>query len=296
MINPQNGWIQNCNSTPFTSAGAFSPKASDYPVYMAPEGENFRGVHATRVLAGIDDLTLDGLIALAYDAYLPGFEALVPGLIEAWDTAGDDFPALAAPIGVLRDWDLRVDADSVAMTLAHFYGERFRATGTAPAGLSRMEAINYYGADAPIEQRLRVFAETVSMLERDYGSWDTPWGEVNRFQRLTGDIRQPHDDAAPSLPVGMASGRWGALASYGARRFPGTKKLYGSSGNSFVAVVEFGDRVRAKTLLAGGQSGDPESPHFDDQAERYVEARFKDVAFYRRDVEERAVRRYHPGD
>ena len=118
---------------------------------------------------------------------------------------------------------------------------------------------------------------------------------MNRFQRLTGDIEQPHDDAAPSLPVGMASGRWGALASYGARRFPGTKKLYGSSGNSFVAVVEFGDRVRAKTLLAGGQSGDPASPHFDDQAERYVEARFKDVAFYREDVEKRARRRYHPG-
>ena len=61
------------------------------------------------------------------------------------------------------------------------------------------------------------------------------------------------------------------------------------------AVVEFGDRVRAKTLLAGGQSGDPDSPHFDDQAARYVDRQFKDVAYYREDVERRATRTYHPG-
>ena len=134
------------------------------------------------------------------------------------------------------------------------------------------------------------------MLEADFGDWNTPWGEVNRFQRLTGDIQQPHDDDAPSLPVGFASGNWGALASYGARRFPGTKKLYGASGNSFVAVVEFGDRVEAKTILAGGQNGDPASPHFDDQAERYINVNWKDAAYYREDVEARAVREYHPGE
>ncbi len=94
----------------------------------------------------------------------------------------------------------------------------------------------------------------------------------------------------------MASGRWGALASFGARRYQETKRIYGTSGNSFVAVVEFGDKVRAKTLLAGGQSGDPNSPHFDDQAERYVDRAFKDAAFYREDVERRATRTYHPGE
>ncbi|MFT5419173.1 MAG: acyl-homoserine-lactone acylase, partial [Gammaproteobacteria bacterium] len=75
-----------------------------------------------------------------------------------------------------------------------------------------------------------------------------------------------------------------------------TRRIYGSSGNSFVAVVEFGDKVRAKTLLAGGQSGDPDSPHFDDQAQRYVDRVFKDVAYYKKDVEHRAMRTYHPGE
>ncbi|MEO1082228.1 MAG: acylase [Pseudomonadota bacterium] len=296
LLNPENGWIQNCNSTPFTAAAQFSPKPEDYPVYMAPEPENFRGIHAVRVLEGISDLTLDSLIDLAYDPDLPGFETLIPGLVAAYDDAPDGSENLADAIAVLRGWDYRVAADSVAMTLAHFYGEHARREGSAPDGLSRMDTINYYGSTAPGAERLRLFGETLASLEADFGSWDLPWGAVNRFQRLTGDIRHPHDDAAPSRPVGLASGRWGALASYGARRFPGTKKIYGTSGNSFVAVVEFGERVRAKTLLAGGQSGDPSSPHFDDQVDRYLSHDFKEVAYYREDVDARAQRSYHPGE
>jgi len=296
LTNPETGWLQNCNSTPFTAAAEHSPDPGDYPVYMAPDPENFRGVHALRVLEGVSDLTLDGLIELAYDPYLPAFEALIPGLVAAYDAAGDEYADLEEPVEALRNWDFRVSADSVPMTLAHFYGSRYEEQGEAPEGLSAMERIVYFGSRSPEEERLSIFADTVDMLEADYGSWNTPWGEINRFQRLTGDIDQPHDDDAPSLPVGLASGRWGALASYGSKRFPGTRKLYGYSGNSFVAVVEFGDRVRAKTLLAGGQSGDPDSPHFDDQAERYVNVEFKDAAYYREDVEARAQRRYHPGE
>ena len=140
-----------------------------------------------------------------------------------------------------------------------------------------------------------IFEETIAALEGDFGGWNVPWGEVNRLQRITGDIVQPHDDNAPSLPIGMASGRWGALAAFGARKYPGTKRIYGYRGNSFVAVVEFGDKVKAKTLLAGGQSGNPDSPHFYDQAKNYQNAKFKDVAYYKEDVMKRAVLEYSPG-
>jgi acyl-homoserine-lactone acylase len=270
--------------------------AADYPVYMAPEAENFRGVHAVRLLKDAGDLTLDSLIDLAYDPALPAFEVLIPGLVAAFDANSAQYPGLAPAIDVLRDWDFRVSRESVAMTLAHFYGLTYSEQGEVPDAMSGMERLTYFGTASPPEERLRVFADTVAALEADYGSWNMPWGEVNRFQRLTGDIEQPHDDAAPSLPVGLASGRWGSLAAYGSRRYPGTQKLYGYRGNSFVAVVEFGDKVRARTLLAGGQSGDPESRHFDDQARRYVDGEFKDVAYYREDVERRAERRYHPGE
>jgi len=296
ILNPPNGWIQNCNSTPFTAAAEFSPRREDYPVYMAPDAENFRGIHAVRVLTGVSDLTLDKMIDLAYDPFLPGFEQLIPGLVQAFDTSGQDYAELADEIDVLRDWNFEVSVDSVAMSLAHFYGTQYREDGENPNNLSRAGLIDYFGTESPFEERLRIFSTAISKLEADFGQSKTAWGEINRFQRTSGDIDHPFDDDNPSLAVGMGSGRWGALASFGAQSYQDTRRIYGSSGNSFVAVVEFGDKVRAKTLLAGGQSGDPDSPHFDDQAQRYVDRVFKDVAYYKKDVEHRAMRTYHPGE
>jgi len=296
VLNPGNGWIQNTNATPFTSALEFSPRREDYPVYMAPDPENFRGLNAVRVLTGVDNVTLDKLIALTHDPYLPGFEQLIPGLIEAYETAEQVDPALVEPAETLRAWDFKVAADSVAMTLAHFYGANFYARRTAPEGLSQMQRVNYYGSESPLSERLAVFRDTVQMLEADFGTWRMPWAEVNRFQRLSGDIDLKFDDDKPSVPVNMANSDWGALADFGARRMDGTKKLYGINGNSFAAVVEFGDKVRAKSVLVGGQNNDPTSPHFVDQVPLYTRHKWKDVAFYREDVEARATARYKPGE
>ena len=296
VINPPNGWLQNCNSTPFTCAAENSPKPEDYPVYMRLPGENFRGIHAVRLLKERSGYTLDKLIETAYDPYLPGFEQLITGLVKAFDQSPEKDPAIAPAIEVLRKWDFATSAESVAMSLAYYYGTLYDEKGNDPEDFSGMERINYFGTGSPPAERLAIFKEAVQKLTADFGKWDTPWGEINRFQRINGDIVQPFDDAKPSLPVGLASGKWGALASYGARQYNGTKRIYGTSGNSFVAVVEFGEKVKAKSLLAGGQSGDPKSPHFYDQAQRYVDAKFKDVAFYREDVEKRAEKIYHPGE
>ena len=295
ILNPDNGWIQNCNSTPFTAALEFSPKPEDYPAYMAPDTENFRGIHAVQVLTGEQGFTLDKLIEIAYDPYLPAFEKLIPGLVDAYDSSGGRYPEMKPAIDVLRAWDFKTSTDSVAMSLAHFYATTFMASGQRPKGMTRMQALNYSGTESSHSERLKLFALTLAKLEMDFGSWDTPWGEINRFQRSTGDIDLRFDDDKPSIPVGLASGRWGALAAYGMRGKIETKKIYGTRGNSFIAVVEFGEKVKAKSLLAGGQSGDPDSQHFYDQAQRYADREFKDVAYYKDDVEARARRTYHPG-
>ncbi len=107
---------------------------------------------------------------------------------------------------------------------------------------------------------------------------------------------QPFSDAAPSIPVGFPASRWGTLASFVAREYPGTKKRYGTSGNSFLAVVEFGDSVRAKAVTAGGESGHPDSPHFNDQAARYVAGNLRDVYFYKSQLKGHTERTYHPGE
>lgn len=296
LLNPANGWLQNCNSTPFTAAQEFSPKREDYPAYMAPDAETYRGIHAVRVLKDAQQLTLDGLIERAYDPQLPAFEVLLPGLFSAYDQNRKQWPQLEAPITLLRRWDRKVALDSVAMTLAHFYGAAMLEQRFLAAGFVTMAEVEWAGRDSAAADRLVTFASTLSKLQADFGTWHVPWREVNRFQRLDGAIESRFDDAKPSLPVPMASGNWGALAAFGGQPGAATKRIYGIKGNSFVAAVEFGPRVKAKSLLAGGQSGDPASPHFVDQAERYATGQFKDVAFYREDVERRAQRRYHPGE
>lgn len=295
ILNPESGWIQNCNSTPFTAAGPHSPKKEDYPYYMAPDAENFRGLHAVDLLSESSDISLDNLIELGYDPYLPAFEYLVPILLQAYETVGAPKGELAAALGLLREWDYRTSGESVAMSLAHFYGMAFNRQIGSPYALIPFNEEAGNALDFEAEEVVSAFEEAVAQLVADFGSWNIPWGEINRFQRLSGDIDLAYDDSKESLPIGLASGRWGALASFGGSARENTKKLYGSSGNSFVAAVEFGDKVRAKSLLAGGQNADPDSPHFDDQAKMYVNGTFKEVAYYREEVEKRAAETYHPG-
>jgi acyl-homoserine lactone acylase PvdQ len=299
LLNPASGWLYNTNNWPWSAAGPSSPKKEDYPVYVETGGESARGLHAVRVLENTRNFTLDSLIAAAYDSYLTWFEKPLPALIRAWDQAASDHPLkakLAGQIGLLRNWDLRWAVNSVPTSLAVFWGEEIRRRVTADAGRAGMSAEDYIGSRAPTEQLLQSLAAASDRLAADFGKWETPWGEINRFQRLTGDIVQPFNDAKPSIPVGFTSAIWGSLASFGARAYPGTKKWYGTSGNSFVAVVEFGQQVRAKAVSAGGESGDPASKHFNDQAARYSTGDLRDVYFYRDELRGHTDRDYHPGE
>ena len=284
-VNPSVGWLQNTNNWPFSAAGPDSPRRDEFPVYVQRSGENARGIHALRVLEGKTDFTLQSLIDAAFDSYLTGFEELIPALVRAYDQTDASNPLkaeLTDQVNILRDWDLRWSVESIATSLAIFFGEETR----------RLDATE---RELP-QQQLQALSVASARLEADFGSWRTPWGDINRFQRLTGDIVQPFDDAGPSTPVGFPSGRWGSLASFGARAYPQTKKWYGTSGNSFVAVVEFGDQVRARAVTAGGLDSDPSSPHFNDQAELYATGDLREVYYYRADVEDHMEREYHPGN
>lgn len=298
--NPPNGWIQNCNSTPFTSAGEYSPKKEDYPYYMATFPENFRGIHAIPLLKDANDLTLDALIDLAYDSYLPGANILTTGLLKAYLKNPSTYSDIREPIDLLKNWNFNVSKESEQMTLIQFYLYAYEKSGSIPKmkgnkRLNRLQQFDYMSNKSPYEERIAMFRKAIENLKSDFGTWKIPWGEFNRYQRLNGNIKQKFDDNKPSIPIGMASGKWGALASFGAKFGNQTKRQYGTSGNSFVAVVEFGDTVKAKSILAGGQNGNPDSPHFDDQAILYAKAKFKDVAFYKEDVIERAKKIYQPG-
>jgi acyl-homoserine lactone acylase PvdQ len=299
LLNPKSGWLYNSNNWPWSAAGESSPKKEDFPVYVETGGESARGLHAIRVLQGKKDFTVDSLIAAAYDSYLTWFEKPVPCLLKAWDDAASDNPfkaKLTEQIAALRGWDLRWGAASVPTSLAVFWGEDVQKRVGADAKKAGIYMSDYICTKAPPELLLQSLGNASDRLATDFGTWKTPWGDINRFQRLTGDIVQPFSDAGPSIPVGFTSAVWGSLASFGARPYPGTKKWYGTSGNSFVAVVEFGEKVRARAVTAGGESGHPVSPHFNDEAQRYSTGDLREVYFYPSQLKGHTEREYHPGN
>ena len=102
-------------------------------------------------------------------------------------------------------------------------------------------------------------------------------------------------DDQPSIAVGFASARFGSLAAFEAKPRDGTKKYYGDTGNSFVAVVEFGPKVRAVAVSAGGESGHVGDAHFTDQAQRYADGALRPVYFYPEDLKGHVERTYRPG-
>src|SRR5262245_12069210 len=299
LRNPPNGWLYNVNNWPWSAAGPDSPKRNDYPVYVdRGTAESPRGVHAIRVLENKKDFTLDSLLAAAYDSYLPAFAEQIPALVKAYEQTPASSPLksrLSEQIALLKGWDYRWSVKSVPTSVAVYWGEEIGRRVQDEARQAGISADAYVVTKATPDEMLQALATASDKLTSDFGSWKTAWGEINRYQRLNGDITQKFNDAGPSIPVGFTSGRWGSLASFGARTYPGTKKMYGTSGNSFVAVVEFGDQVRARAVTAGGESGDPQSPHFNDQAARYATGDLREVYFYKPQVEGHTERRYHPG-
>ncbi|MEO3924212.1 penicillin acylase family protein [Micromonosporaceae bacterium B7E4] len=297
-VNPKNGWAFNTNNWPWTAAGPDSPDAADYPRYFDQAGENPRGPQAIRVLTARSRFTPQTLIQAAFDRYLTAFARLVPGLVAAWDKLpeGDQRkPRLVGPVELLRGWDYHWGAGSTATSLAVFWGEALWAPLAQAARDAGMSMWDYLAERATDPERIEALDAAVARLIQDFGGWQVPWGEINRFQRNDGAIVQTFDDAKPSIPVPFTSAQWGSLASFGARRWPGTKRYYGTSGNSFVAVVEFGPRLRAWAVTAGGTSGNPDSPHFNDQAERYASGDLRPVYFYPEDLKGHVERSYRPG-
>ena len=299
VYNPATGWIQNCNSTPFAVSGTSSPKQTDYPTYMAPDGQNYRSINAIRLLENAHNLTLDSLIAKGYNRYLAAFEVLLPALQKTWEDAPDSVKeALKQPMALLNAWDKTAADTSVVTTLAVEWGTKLARS--APRITTVEQASNAVrtirGEADSASDKTGYLLQVITELDKKFGTWRIPWGDLNRYQRLTGKIQETYDDNRFSIPVGFASSAFGSLPSFASRYMPGTQKRYGVSGNSFIAAVEFGPHLRAKTIVTGGESSDPASPHFTDQAEGYALGQFKEIYFYKDDVLSHAERTYHPGE
>jgi acyl-homoserine-lactone acylase len=257
LYNPINGWLQNCNSTPYTVAGNNSPKRENYAAYMAPDGENFRGLNAVRVLSKEEKFTLEKVINAGYDTKLSIFEILIPALITSFEnrdkSTDDGYQDLIEPINILKNWDYYATENSIATTLAIEWALKLdpiiQKSYINEGEKDQVENTKAFAANASRDQLLPQLLAVINELKLKHGSWQIPWGAINRFQRLVGDIDSKFDDNQESIAVGNASATWGCLPAYKSNYQNNSKKRYGYNGNSFVCAVEFGAKVVAKSIL-----------------------------------------------
>lgn len=280
FLNPESGYLQNTNSDPFLATEGIEVDARDFPVYMlGDETDNRRAQNSRRVLRQLDNITLEDFAHAVLNTRLIAADEWLEELFAAFEELEREAPQtaapLAGPIATLRDWNREAEKVSVATTLFALW-----------AGSVIPDLV------ADTEKWLDSLARIVERLESEWGTWEVPWGEINRIQRPDAAGLLPFDDALPSLPVAGAPGWLGSVFTLNGSKADNGKRLYGVHGNSFVKVVEFAPTVRARSVFVFGQSGDPTSPHYFDQAELYSSKQFKPSWFSRDEVEAHAERTY----
>jgi acyl-homoserine-lactone acylase len=298
-INPTSGWIQNCNSSPFLCAGpGSSPDSLRYPKYMANDPQNFRSEEAIRLLSSQSKISFDRFQQMVVSTHLPMMQHWVPQILKAYDHSSDNAlrEKLKTVTDTLRRWNYAATTDSKAMTLVGGWSNAalgwVRKNKFSTSTYLRGEKLPY-----PDSLALSFLVSSVDTLQKIFGTPFVSWGEINRLQRVhTSGSLEKFEDEKISIPVKGAPSSMGALFAFGVSQPRGSKRGYGTFGNTYVATIEFGKKVRAKSIMYFGQSADPTSPHYFDQAPLYSQGKLKDVYFYKRDVLKHAQRTYHPGE
>lgn len=307
VISPESGYIQNCNSTPYLAAGADSPKAGDYPDYMTGHHHNPRAANAIRLLEAEKAFTPEKFREMTYDNYLQLFDLLLPRLFKAYDNLPKENTMKAElneAITLLKSWDQRVTENADQIILAENYARTIARNSEKYIPEDTVMNINMESFPTIVvardkmsdEDLLQTLKEAQEKVMEEYGTLKIPLSDVYRFQRLS-DHPTIYDEDAPSLPSTFLSSFYGSLAAGYYNSPEGSKEKYFAGGNSFVAVIEFDkDQVQAWSILGGGQSADPSSPHYTDQAEMFMNGEMKKVFFTREDVMKNKESEYHPGE
>jgi penicillin amidase len=303
VINPTSGWIQNCNSTPYMAAGASSPQQANYPAYMAYDKHIFRAVEAVRLLSAPGKISFPDFEKLVVSNHLPMMASWLPQILLAYDSMAVHTPALKEKLGIvadtLRRWNYRYALHSKATSLAVMWYIEYDAwnRNQPKSTVADDNATDLQGNQIPMRGVVAVdlLSKAVTALTTRFGTPFINWGDINRLQRVEGSSER-FDDNKTSWPVAAVPSPLGSLFAFGNGQSRGQQKFYGTRGNTYTAIVEFGPRIKARSIMYFGQSSNPTSPHYLDQAPLYAAGKFKEAWFYKEEVEKHAERTYHPGE
>jgi acyl-homoserine-lactone acylase len=304
VFNPPSHYVQNCNSTPFTTCDDGNPRPQDFPPYMLEDAgdDRQRARMSRRLLRQMHEVTFEDVQRAAFDTTMHWAVENFPTLAAQFDRLADTHPEVhraAKPYWEhLQAWDGRCTLSSTQATLCEAWHCELYGGGYPG------ESLKPEYRDAP-QAMFRALVRAAGGLHLRYGTWRVAWGDIHRLQRhaYVADLMAiPFDDARPSFPSPGVPGPLGAvftqyyLPPLGLPGVHSPRKHYAVVGTSYVGLYEFAPRVRGGSLVAFGQSGDPQSPHFADQVPLHVEGKLKPALFYWDDVLRAARHVYRPGE
>ncbi|MBY0588089.1 penicillin acylase family protein [bacterium] len=303
IYNPVGGYLQNCNSSPHTTTDDANPFIEDFPNYMCEDKyvDERRSKMARQLLRQVEKASYEEIVKLAFDTTMHWPKSQIPMYRSRWAELRERDSKLADEVKPFLDhfegWDFRVTADSTQAPLAHAWYEEMYGLGSPARDLEPAYVDDF-------DSRYKALVKAAKKLQGIYGNWQVKWGDIYRIQRHTevvGFVRAPFNDRKESFPLLAVPGPLGSiftchyLPAINLGPLRNTKKRYGIVGNSFMAVVEFGPKIRGGSLLQFGENADPDSPNHVDQAKLLSEQKLKPALFYWDDVMKEAKRSYHPG-
>lgn len=278
LLNPDTGWLQNANEPPWTSTLPLALDPADYPAYFAPQPYVWpRPVMSMRMLYEDDSITYDELLAYKHSTRAELADDLLEDLIAA--ARATDSERLHQAADVLENWDRTTDADSVGAALFTLWVIDYVMPRGVTVNAVQWDINDPFNTPNGLSDPEGAVASLLSVANQLEGlrllgiGMEVPYGDI--FRLRWGDYDLP------------ANGSYDHLGTFRILTFvPDTDlRLKPVHGDSYIAVVEFAETVRAKVLLSYGNSTQPGSPHVGDQLELFARKELRDAWLTRDDIE-----------
>lgn len=284
-LNPRGGYVHNENDAPhFANLNALLDTAR-YPDNVERGELRLRSQHALQLIGGRDKLSLEDVLRRKQSMRMLLADRVKPDLLEAVK-ASSPTPAVLHALAVIERWDNTVAPESRGGVLFETWWRRYQGQTRDSAYAEKWSWQKLTSTPRGLGQPARAadaFVWATEEMQRRYQRVDVAWGDVHRVRR--GRVDEP---------VGGCSGALGCFRVLSfEQQADGTRNA--NSGDGWILAVEFGARApRAFSVLAYGQSADPTSPHYADQAAMFARGQFKPVHFLEADISAHTIRSYRP--